>query len=194
MSGEKEAILLEKAQAEEELVNWAEAGRFYEEVVKIYLDKQLLDKAAEVYKKLGYSNTRAADIADTAVEYIEHNQNAIDAYKNAARIFKQINKKPEELECEAESFLISGYIQKTANDDKGSKHLEHVKIISLDEYREFLGFDGHYAKTFDLYKMMAFRTFSSQRFLYETALQSNRVAKELEALNEDWINTYLRQR
>ncbi|GAG90514.1 unnamed protein product, partial [marine sediment metagenome] len=86
------------------------------------------------------------------------------------------------------------YLQKATNEDKGSKHLEHVKILSLDEYREFLGFDGHYAKTFDLYQMMAFRTFSSKRFLYETALQSNLVAKQLEALNEDWINTYLRQR
>ena len=83
-------------------------------------------------------------------------------------------------------------LQKATDEDDGSKHLEHVKILTSKEYGEFLGFDGHHAKTFDLYQKLAFNVFSSKRLLYDAALQHNLVARELEALNEDWINFYLR--
>ncbi len=85
-------------------------------------------------------------------------------------------------------------LQKATEDDDGSLHLENVKILTSKEYNEFLGFDGHHAKTFELYQKLAFNIFSSKRLLYDAALQSNLVAKELAALNKDWINTYLRQR
>ena len=77
----------------------------------------------------------------------------------------------------------SGRHAKEFRNQLSSLHLENVKILTSKEYQEFLGFDGHHAKTFDLYQRLTFNVFSSKRLLYDAALQSNLVAKELRALN-----------
>jgi len=99
-----EAALLEKADSEEKVYNWEEAAEIYNQVAKSFLDKNMIEMAAKVYKKLGYANARAANTVDTSESYIEQTKYAINSYKKAANLFEQSGNNPEELECEAEAF------------------------------------------------------------------------------------------
>ncbi|MFX0187197.1 MAG: metallophosphoesterase [Candidatus Hodarchaeota archaeon] len=118
MQTEKEEDLLEKAKLEEKAYNWLEAAKLYENVINSFMKKNLLEMVAETYKRLGHANARAADKADTAEKYVEINKKAIKGYKNAAKIFKEVANKTEELECEAEATLVSGFIKSSINEAK----------------------------------------------------------------------------
>ena len=109
----KEAALLENAKAEEAAYNWMEAVKLYEQVSKSYLDKKMTKEAAEIFKKLGYAYYRAAYTVETSEEYLIKCKRAINAYKEAADLFRQTGDKPEELECEAEIFYTRGDIVET---------------------------------------------------------------------------------
>ena len=116
--GEKEVFLLEKAKGEEDIYNWAEAAKLYEQIAKTYLDKEISEKAAETYKMGGHANVRAAETAETAKDYLEQNQHAANAYKEAANLFKQIGNNAEEFECEAEISYVNGLISSSAIETK----------------------------------------------------------------------------
>jgi hypothetical protein len=116
--GEKEEALLERAEAEEEAYNWKKAANLYERYIKLHLTKDKMEKTAEIYKRIGFVNARAANTSDTAEEYLEHNNNALNAYKEAGNIYKRKKNKSGELECKAEVFLLSGFIKKTVNEAK----------------------------------------------------------------------------
>ncbi len=103
-----EAALLEKAEVEEKTYNWGEAVRLYKQAVKSFLDKNMIERAAKAYKKLGYANTRAANTVDTSEAYLERNKYAINSYKKAANLFEQSGNNSEELECKAEAFFVRG--------------------------------------------------------------------------------------
>jgi len=108
MDGETVQSLLERAAIDTKDYNWMEAGKLYEEAAKFYLDEKSVEKAAAVYKKLGFVFSRATETADTAEDLLEHSNRAVSAYKEAANLFKQIENLPEEIECEAEAFYVSG--------------------------------------------------------------------------------------
>ena len=105
-----EAELLEIASIEEKAYNWAEAAKLYEQLVELFLDRSMVKEAAETYKKLGYTNIRAAETSKNEKKYIEFSNHAITAYKEAAKIFKQMEKNGEVSECEAEVLYVSGII------------------------------------------------------------------------------------
>lgn len=58
MSVKTEETLLERAKVEEKNYNWVEAAKLYEQATKLYLNKKLVEKAAEGYKKVGYAYSR----------------------------------------------------------------------------------------------------------------------------------------
>ncbi len=105
-----EATLLEKAKAEEKAYNWADAAKLYGQIATSYLDKNLPEKAAEIFKKIGYAYYKAAYTVETSEEYLKQCKTAIDAYKEAADLFRQIGNNAEELECEAEALFVNGDI------------------------------------------------------------------------------------
>jgi len=113
MNGETEDALLKRAVGEEKAYNWVEAANLYEQIVKSYLDKKLVDKAASTYKKIGYSYAQGAEKTETVGEYKNLKKKAIASYKTAENFFNQINDKREELECKAEALFISGLIAKS---------------------------------------------------------------------------------
>ena len=105
-----EAELLEKAKVEEKAYNWAEAAKQYEQLAEYFLDRNMVKGVAETYKKLGYTNIRAAEISNNEEKYIEFSNRAIYAYKEAAKIFNQMENNGEVAECEAEVLFADGII------------------------------------------------------------------------------------
>jgi len=53
--GEQEESIVERAEAEEKEYNWMEATILYDQAAKSYLGKNMIKKAADTYKKLGYA-------------------------------------------------------------------------------------------------------------------------------------------
>ena len=106
-TAESEDALLEKGKAEEKAYNWVEAAKLYEQVAESFLGKKSMEEAAEVYRLLGYAHSRAARTAETAEEYKERHEKAINAYKKAVDLFKQTKNKPKELECEGLAFYVT---------------------------------------------------------------------------------------
>ncbi len=107
---QEEEGLLEKALAEEKNYNWLEATKLYERIADSFLKKNLREETAEVYRKLGYSYSRAALTVKTAEKLVEHIKQTIKAYTDAANIFEKIGNKVMKLECEAEAIYFSGVI------------------------------------------------------------------------------------
>ncbi|MFW9943234.1 MAG: hypothetical protein ACFFFT_19520, partial [Candidatus Thorarchaeota archaeon] len=126
---ETEESLLEKAREEERKYNWTEAAVLYEKAVNIYLDKNLVEKAADCYKNLGYAHFRAVDTVETAEDYLKQLKSAIKAYKEANMLFKQLRNRSAELECKAETFHINGYL--ATSDVEGQKaYYQAIKLFN----------------------------------------------------------------
>ncbi len=105
-----ETRLLDRANLEERNYNWIEAAKLYEKIAKSFLNKEMLENAAKVYKKLGYVNIQASETVDTSDEYKEQKRFAMIAYEKAVNLFRQIKNRSQELECEAEKLNILGVI------------------------------------------------------------------------------------
>jgi tetratricopeptide (TPR) repeat protein len=126
---ETEESLLDKAREEERKYNWIEAAALYEKVVKFYLEKNLVEKAANCYKNLGYAHFRSADTIETAEDYLKQLKCAIKAYKEANKLFKQLGNRSVEFECEAEIFSINGIL--ATSEVEGQKAFLHaIKLLS----------------------------------------------------------------
>ncbi|MFX0038995.1 MAG: hypothetical protein ACFFAB_06625 [Candidatus Heimdallarchaeota archaeon] len=115
MMGESEDILLEKAKFEEKTYNWKEAAVVYEKLVKEYTRANLLDKAAVLYKRLGFVNSQAADTVGTTEQYISLKSKATMKYREAGNLFKSIGIKAEELECYGEALYEEGCTSTSIN-------------------------------------------------------------------------------
>jgi len=93
---------------------------------------------------------------------------------------------------------INRDLQKAVKKDDGSNHLENIRIITSEEYREFLGFDGNFDEIYSRYQNYAFNIFHSQSLLYEATHLQEYAELYLKGLKEDrtedWIQKYLRQR
>lgn len=120
----QEEDLFKKASIEEKIYNWIEAAALYEKAVKLYLDDNIIEKAANCYKRIGYSHARAADTVETAEEYLNHVNCAIKAYKDASKLFKQLGNRSAEIECEAETYFTSGFL--TTSDGEAQKTYVHA--------------------------------------------------------------------
>ncbi|MFX1429097.1 MAG: nitrilase-related carbon-nitrogen hydrolase [Promethearchaeota archaeon] len=128
--------LINEAEAEEKNYNWQKAASIYEQVAKSFLDKNLLEKAAKYYKKLGYAYEKASHTADTSEDFKNMSNLANNAYKNALNLFNQIEKTPEDLECEAEIFNINGILSNSVLEGKKNfKKSYELFVIASEIYR-----------------------------------------------------------
>jgi len=110
-----------------------EAAKLYDNVAKSFLDKEMVEKAAYAFKKLGFTNARAADTVDKSEEYKIHIKSAIESYKEAKNIFKQIKNKAEELECEAETNFYKGIIANSKEEGKKVTYRSYELFIESSE-------------------------------------------------------------
>jgi len=139
---ESEESLLKRAREEEQNFNWIQAASYYEKLVNYYLDKNFIEKAADKYKNLGYSYTRTADTVESAEEYLKQINSAIKAYKEAKNLFKEIENKSGELECEAEVIFLSGVLTTSDIERKDVYRQAHKlfnessKFYSMEENEE----------------------------------------------------------
>ncbi|MFX0155974.1 MAG: hypothetical protein ACFE9Q_15735, partial [Candidatus Hodarchaeota archaeon] len=125
--------LLNEAEAEEKNYNWQKAASIYEQVAKSFLDKNLLEKAAKYYKKLGYAYVKASHTTDTSEDFKNMSNLANTAYKNALNLFTQIEKTPEDLECEAEVFNISGILSNSVLEGKKNFKKSYELFVKASE-------------------------------------------------------------
>ena len=92
---------------------------------------------------------------------------------------------------------INNKLQDAVKEDNGSNHLENIRIIISEEYKEFLGFDGNFEEIYNRYQNYAFNIFHSQSLLYEAMHLHEYAELYLKGLKEDgkedWIKLYLRQ-
>ena len=137
---ESEEDLLERAKAEEKAYNWIGAVKLYENAAKSYFNKNMIRKAAETYKKLGYAYEEAAHTVNTAGRFIEFRNSAANAFKEAMNLFITMRDKPEELECEALALYINGTITKS--------NVESKRIFS-DSYELMMNANELYSKKND---------------------------------------------
>ena len=128
-----EAELLERAKIEENNYNWDKSANLYEQVAESFLEKNLLEDAAKIYKKLGYVNAQASETADTSVDYIKLKSSAIIAYEKAGNLYKQLGNEPRELECEAETFYIKGILAKSIIEAKRYLNESDELFIKVSE-------------------------------------------------------------
>ena len=133
MKGEREEALLKRAGVEEKGYNWVEAAKLYERAAKSFLDKKMVEEAAGAYKKLGYACARAAGTAETAEEHVKLNKHAVEAYKEAANLFKQTGNRPEELECEAEALFFGGFLVASVAEGKKAFSKSYELFIESSE-------------------------------------------------------------
>ncbi|MFX1316103.1 MAG: carbon-nitrogen hydrolase family protein [Promethearchaeota archaeon] len=129
--------LLLRAETEEKNLNWLAAAIIYEKVVKSCLEKNIIEKAAETYRKLGYSYSRAAFNVKTAEKFIEYINKTIEAYKAAVNAFEQIGSSSKKLECKAEVSLFSVYIA-----DSNAEVMENLS----ESYKLFINAETEYSK------------------------------------------------
>ena len=87
-------------------------------------------------------------------------------------------------------------LQDAVKDDDGSNHLENIRIITSEQYGEFLGFDGDFKKLFDRYQDLSFNVFNDMSKLFGAIYQNKRAVSWLEGHHayEDWIKIYCPQR
>lgn len=123
---EEEAALLEKALAEEKTYNWLEAAKLYKRVAESFLKKNLLEKAAEKYKKYGRMSYISSLATETSEDFFKQINNSVDTFEKAKNLFKQTGNKSKELECRAEILYLNAFIEDSQADqeDKASKSIE----------------------------------------------------------------------
>ena len=76
----------------------------------------------------------------------------------------------------------------------GSKHYENIRIITSEEYGEFLGFDGNFKEMFRKFQDLSFNLFHSKSKLFEALRQNKHAASMLNGHNEDWMKIYCPQK
>ncbi len=128
--------LINEAKAEEKNYNWQNAASLYDQVAKAFLDKNLLEKAAKYYMKVGYAYAKASHTTDTSDEFNGISNLAIKAYENALNLFNQIKKIPEGLECEAVILSIKGVLGNSVMEGKVNfKKSYELFVKSSEIYR-----------------------------------------------------------
>jgi predicted phosphodiesterase len=131
---ENEIAILERANHEEVIFNWAEAAKLYEQAANNFLDKEISEQAADTFKSAGHSYERAAETVERTKDYFELNKQSGYVYEKAANLFKQIENNAEELECKAEIYYVKGLIASTAKETKMLFSQSYEFFINSSEY------------------------------------------------------------
>ena len=133
----KDNALLEKAQLEENNNNWKEAAFLYESAIDYFLEKDMIDKAASAYKKLGFTNIMALETVDSAINLRNNCKNAINAYDKAIKLFNQIGSNEEHLECKGEKLYTQIFISKSVEEIKNSlKYAINIFLKASELYSQ----------------------------------------------------------
>ncbi|MFX1279688.1 MAG: hypothetical protein ACFFA3_09750, partial [Promethearchaeota archaeon] len=123
-------VLLEKAEIEEKNCNWSNAMELYEQIAKKYVDKMMLDDAANLYNEIGELGFRALLASKTKNEYLNWINHIIEIYQIAEDLFKQIDNEFLSLECKAKALFISGWA--VTSIEEGKSALKESIDICLD--------------------------------------------------------------
>ena len=91
LTEEKEKTLLQKAQQAERICDWTNALKLYNQTAESYLNKEMVNEAAEVYKQLGYTKFDSAFTGESAEEVIESMNESIGYFRKAKKLFQQSN-------------------------------------------------------------------------------------------------------
>jgi hypothetical protein len=89
MKRERAAALLERAGVEEKGYKWVEAAKLYEQAAKSFLDKKMVEKAADIREQMGFCFYRAALQAETHKDFRSRMKLAAGAYEKAAELFEK---------------------------------------------------------------------------------------------------------
>ncbi|MFX0082576.1 MAG: hypothetical protein ACFE94_12580, partial [Candidatus Hodarchaeota archaeon] len=101
--------LLEKAQQAENICDWTTALIFYNQAAELFQSKNMVEEAAETYKKLGYVNLNAASTVDTEEQLIKSKNEIIKYFEKAKVLFNKSNNRIGILECEVGVLQINFY-------------------------------------------------------------------------------------
>ncbi|UCD02222.1 MAG: hypothetical protein JSV23_04170, partial [Promethearchaeota archaeon] len=99
--------LIEEAKIEERNYNWEKAADLYEQVAKLFLEKNLLQDAAKIYDKLGFVCSRVVLASEIKEDYLNWNEQSVKAFHMAERLFDQTNDKLLSMECKAKALAHS---------------------------------------------------------------------------------------
>ena len=136
----KKESLLEEAQREEHNYQWEKAAELYEEAARLFTEKKKLEDAAKIYNKLGDICLRAVLASETKEDYINWDEQAIDAFNKAEDLFKRSNHKLLSIECKAKAFNAKGYVITS---------IEEAKKNLKKSFDLFLELNNSYSKTND---------------------------------------------
>ena len=106
----QEEELLDGAIAEEKNYNWLEAAKLYEQVANNYRKKNLMEKTAEIYSKLGYIFSHAAYTVKNSEKLLEYIKQTIKAYTEAMKIFGQIGNISKKLGSSPRTYRIKARV------------------------------------------------------------------------------------
>ncbi|MFX1375066.1 MAG: hypothetical protein ACFFA0_04585, partial [Promethearchaeota archaeon] len=130
MSKINQTGLLENAKIEEKNCNWSNAVELYEQIAKNYVDKRILDDAANLYNEIGELCFRALMASKTRDEYLNWIKHTIEVYHIAEDLFKQIDNELLSLECKAKALFINGWAVTSV--EEGRSALKDSINICLD--------------------------------------------------------------
>ncbi|MFX0139227.1 MAG: hypothetical protein ACFFDN_36635, partial [Candidatus Hodarchaeota archaeon] len=99
LTDKSEKNLFERAQQAERICNWSNALKLYNQAAELYLRKEMIDEAAQTYKKLGYVKLYSAFTGETIDEVIESKNESIKYFEKAMMLFNQSHNKYGSMEC-----------------------------------------------------------------------------------------------
>jgi predicted amidohydrolase len=99
LTEENEKLLLEKAQQAERICDYPDALKLYNQAAELYLSKEMVDEAAQVFKQLGYTKLYSADTGETAEESIKSKNESIKYFEKGKILFNQSHNKYGAMEC-----------------------------------------------------------------------------------------------
>ncbi|MFW9826082.1 MAG: nitrilase-related carbon-nitrogen hydrolase [Candidatus Thorarchaeota archaeon] len=176
--------LIKEAEAEESNYNWQKAASLYEQIANAFLDEKSLEKASIYYKKLGYAYEKASHTVDTSEDFKNMSNLAHKAYKNALNLFNQIEKIPEDLECEAEIFKIKGLFANSKVEGKDCFKKSYELFVKSSEIYRNDNDQENLART------LSCATESLYQLVYcctEQEEMENYIQKGLQISHEAWI-------
>ena len=106
LTEESEKTLLKNAQQAEKLCEWSNALKLYNQAAESYLSREMVDEAAQTYKKLGYTKLYSAFTGETKEEVTALKHESIKYFEKAKMLFNQSHNKFGVMECKVGVFLI----------------------------------------------------------------------------------------
>ncbi len=127
--------LIEEAKIEERNYNWEKAADLYEQVAKLFLEKNLLQDAAKIYNKLGFVCFRAVYASEIKEDYLNWNEQSVKAFHMAESLFDQTNDKLLSMECKAKALAQSCVVITSIEEArKGMKKSIDIFFQVIEEY------------------------------------------------------------